>query len=164
MRDAGYNPRQRIMDKGWGVVAALLLWVLPAQAASWERPASELAGQIAALAGPGPARLVIRNQSSLAAGEIPQIQRLLERDLRGAGISTGGNDSATLIRVTLSENLQGGLWVAEIVEGTETRVTMLPVTLSAAAIASGGATLTLRRTLMMTETEPVGLSSLMLVT
>jgi hypothetical protein len=130
--------------------------LLPAaHAANWEQPAADLAKQIAALAGPGPARLTIRNESSLASGEIPAIRRLLERDLRGFGIVTGGNDSATLIRVTLSENLQGGLWVAEVVEGTETRVTMLPVALGAAVVAGGGSTLTLRRTLLMTEPDPV---------
>lgn len=156
MRSAGYNPRQRIMETGsWGVVAALLLcWLPAAHAANWEQPAADLARQIAALAGPGPATLTIRNQSRLTVAEIPQIRRLLERDLRGYGVAAGDN-SATLIRVTLSENLQGGLWVAEVVEGTETRVTMLPVTLGAAAASSGGASLTLRRTWVITEAAPV---------
>lgn len=157
MESAGYNPRQRMIRKAswWLVVAALVCLASAVHAASWEQPASDLARQIAALAGPGPARLTIRNESSLAAGEIPQIRRLLERDLRAAGISIGGNDSATLIRVTLSENLQGGLWVAEVVEGTETRVTLLPVVLGVAGAANGGASLTLRRTLLITEADPV---------
>ena len=73
------------------------------------------------------------------------IQRLLERDLRGFGVFAADKDSATLIRVTLSENLQGGLWVAEVVEGTETRVTMVRVNLDGAKSAcrtreSGGST------------------------
>ena len=157
MQSARYNPPQRIMDRmRWAVWVAVVLCLTPAaRAASWEQPAADLAKQIAALSGPGPARLTIRNESSLAAGEIPAIRRLLERDLRGFGIATNGNDNATLIRVTLSENLQGGLWVAEVVEGTETRVTMLPVSLGAAAVAGGGPSLTVRRTLMITETETV---------
>ena len=157
MQSAGYNPRQRTMEKWWWAVAAamLLCWAPASHAASWEQPASELARQIAGLAGPGPARLTIRNESSLAGGEIPQIRKLLERDLRGFGVLTGGSESATLIRVTLSENSQGGLWVAEVVEGTETRVAMLPVTLDVAAAASGGGSLTLRRTLVIREAEPV---------
>jgi hypothetical protein len=146
-----------MMDKRCLVVALLLVFLFPtAHAANWEQPAGELAKQIAALAGPGPARLTIRNESSLAASEIPAIRRLLERDLRGLGIVTVGSESAMLIRLTLSENLQGGLWVAEVVEGTETRVTMLPVSLgSTASSAGGGASLTLRRTLAITETDPV---------
>jgi hypothetical protein len=138
----------------WPVVVLMLL--LPAaHAANWEQPAGDLAKQIAALAGPGSVKLTIQNDSTLASSEIPGIRRLLERDLRGFGVVAGGSDSATLIRVTLSENLQGGLWVAEVVEGTETRVTMLPVTLGATTMAGGGPTLTLRRTLLMTEPDPV---------
>lgn len=161
MTSARYNPPQRMMDKmRWAVVVAVLVGLLPAaHAANWEQPAGDLAKQIAALTGPGPARLTIRNESSLAAAEVPLIRRLLERDLRGFGVVTGGGDSATLggtlIRVTLSENLQGGLWVAEVVEGTETRVAMLPVSLGAAVAVSSGPALTLRRTLMITESEPV---------
>jgi len=150
MKSARYNPPQRMMDKRCLAVALLLVFLFPtARAANWEQPAGELAKQIAALAGPGPVRLTIRNDSSLAASEIPAIRRLLERDLRGFGVVTGGSESATLIRITLSENLQGGLWVAEVVEGTETRVTMLPVSLgSTVSPAGGGPSLTLRRTLI----------------
>jgi len=156
MKSAGYNPPQRMMDKcsSWVVMAAWVCLVPTAHAANWERPAADLAKQIAAIAGPGPARLVVRNNSSLVSGEVPAIRRLLERDLRGFGVIAGGGDSATLIRITLSENLHGGLWVAEVVEGTETRVTMLPVGLGTTA-ATGGPSLTLRRNLMITETEPV---------
>jgi hypothetical protein len=138
----------------WAVVAAFVCLLPAARAAKWEQPAAELSKQIAAMAGPGPARLVVRNNSSLPSGEVPAIRRLLERDLRGFGVVAGGGDSATLIRVTLSENLHGGLWVAEVVEGTETRVTMLPVGLGTTA-AAGGPSLTLRRSLVITEPEAV---------
>ncbi|MFZ0274146.1 MAG: hypothetical protein WB524_20570 [Acidobacteriaceae bacterium] len=156
MKSARYNPPQRMIHKRCCVVVlALACLLLAAQAANWEQPAGDLAKQIAALAGPGPARLVLRNDSSLASSEIPAIRRQLEHDLRSLGIVTGGAESATLIRITLSENLQGGLWVAEVVEGTETRVTMLPVTLEPTAPSAGGPSLTLRRSLVITEPEPV---------
>jgi hypothetical protein len=157
MKSAGYNPPQRMIFKRsfWPVVVALMLVLPAAHAANWEQPVGDLAKQIAALTGPGSVKLTIRNDSSLASGEIPAIRRLLERDLRGFGVVAGGSESATLIRVTLSENLQGGLWVAEVVEGTETRVTMLPVMLGATTVAGGGPTLTLRRTLLLTEPDPV---------
>jgi hypothetical protein len=157
MMSAGYNPPQRMIYKRsfWPVVVALMLVLPAAHAANWEQPAGDLAKQIAALTGPGSVKLTIRNESSLASGEIPGIRKLLERDLRRFGVVAGGSDSATLIRVTLSENLQGGLWVAEVVEGTETRVTMLPVSLGATVTATGGPSLTLRRTLLMTEPDPV---------
>jgi hypothetical protein len=158
MKSAGYNPPQRMIYKRsfWPVVVALMLLLPAARAANWEQPAGDLAKQIAALAGPGSVKLTIRNDSSLASSEIPGIRKLLERDLRGFGVVAGGSDSATLIRVTLSENLQGGLWVAEVVEGTETRVTMAPVTLGAVTVATiRGPSVTLRRTLLMTEPDLV---------
>jgi hypothetical protein len=157
MQNARYNPPQRIMVKMcWAVVVAALACVTPAaRAATWEQPAAELAKQIAALSGPGAVKLTIRNESGLAAVEVPAIQRLIERDLRGFGVVAGGKESATLIRVTLSENLQGGLWVAEVVEGTETRVTMLRVNLGGATSASGPPNLVVQRALMITQSDPV---------
>ncbi|HEX4039118.1 MAG TPA: hypothetical protein VHX37_13745 [Acidobacteriaceae bacterium] len=138
------------------VVAIAVLCLLPsAHAATWDQPAADLAKQIAALSGPGPARFVLRNDSSIPVTDVPAIRRLLERNLRVLGVLSGGSDSATLIRVTLSENLQGGLWVAEVVEGSETRVSMLPVTLETPTVAANGPAITLRRTLLLTETEPV---------
>ncbi|HEX3572069.1 MAG TPA: hypothetical protein VHU44_14725, partial [Acidobacteriaceae bacterium] len=127
----------------------------PAGAATWEQPAADLAKQIASLSGPGPAKLILRNNSGLAAAEVSTIQRLLERDLRGLGVIAGNKESATLIRVTLSENLQSGLWVAEVVEGTETRVTMLSVNLGGVTAASGPSSLVVQRTLMITEPDKV---------
>jgi hypothetical protein len=140
----------------WAALVCLGGWIVTAaHAATWEQPASDLARQIAALTGPGPSRLVLQNASTLPAGEIPVIRRLLEQDLRRLGVLPGGSDSATLIRVTLSENLQGGLWVAEVQEGTETRVTMLVVPLAPAASSGSGGAITIRRTLQITEDEPV---------
>ena len=157
MQRARYNPPQRIMMKQcWAGLVAVLACLTPvAHAANWEQPARVLAKQIAALAGPGPARMVIRNDSSLAAGEIPVIRVLLERDLRGFGVVSTGSDRATLIRVTFSENVLGGLWVAEVIQGSETRVTMLPVSLGGASITTGGAGLVVRRTLTIREPDPV---------
>lgn len=160
MPTARYNPPQRMMQKlrfwrGWAALLCLALSLPAAHAATWEQPASDLARQIAAITGPGPARILIQNASTLPAGDLPVIRRLLEQDLRRLGILPGGKDSATLIRVTLSENLQGGLWVAEVQEGTETRVTMLAVPLAPAAPSGSGGAITIRRTLLVTEDAPV---------
>jgi len=119
--------------KGWGMVLGLagLLMGLAANGAvapdQWEQPAAALAEQIAGILGPGQARLTIRNNSSIATGEIPAIRRLLEQDLKAHGVMASGEESANAIRVTLSENLRERLWVAEIVEGNETRVAMVHV-------------------------------------
>ena len=152
-----YNSPQRMNFKPrLFVIAVALTLLLPqAQGASWEQPAAALARQIAALAGPGPAQLVLRNQSTLNPNDLPQIRQTLEQDLRSLGVLPGSSDSTTLIRVTLAQNLHGGLWVAEVQEGTETRVTMLPVKLDAAPAEPGGPTLTLERTNIITESDPV---------
>ncbi|HEV2465027.1 MAG TPA: hypothetical protein VGT04_14570 [Acidobacteriaceae bacterium] len=152
-----YNPPQLMILKARLLVVAIALAsLLPsAQAVSWDQPAAALARQIASLSGPGPVQLVLNNRSALPATEVPQIRQLLEQDLRSFGIVPGSGDSTTLVRVTLSENLRGGLWIAEVKEGTETRVTMLPVKLDASSAAPGAPTLTLRQTTIITESDPV---------
>jgi len=73
--------------------------------------------RIAALSGPGPAKLIVRNRSSLTAEQVAAIRKLLERDLRGLGVISEDSaaETAATIRVTLSTNAGGGLWVAEVV-------------------------------------------------
>jgi hypothetical protein len=139
------------------LVSLLQICLLPTAHAdsAWDQPAATLARQIASLTGPGPAKLILRNNSTLALGELPVIRQLLERDLRSFGVIAGANDSATIIRVTLSQNFQGGLWIAEVQEGTESRITMLPVALAGSVSTGAGPTLTLRRTLLLTDPNPV---------
>jgi hypothetical protein len=116
------------------------------------QPAAELAKKIAAISGPGPAKLIVNNRSSLTAEEVVEIRKMLERDLRGLGVISQAragvgtrNDSegATTIRITLSANAAGGLWVAEVQEGTDVHVAMVPVELPvpAAPRADSGITL-----------------------
>ena len=101
----------------------------------WAKPASELAGQIADILGPGQAQLAVRNLSTIQAGEIPVIRKLLEQGLKSRGVLTGGVESANAIRVTLSENSRERLWVAEVAEGNTRRVTMLHLDAAEAATA-----------------------------
>lgn len=157
MERARYNPPQQMNFRARLLVAAAALaFLLPgALAANWEQPSADLARQIAALAGPGPVQLTVENRSSLSPNEIPLIRRMLERDLRAYGVLVGDSGSATMIRVTLSQNAQGGLWVAEVREGTETRVAMVPVRLDLPADAAAGPNLTLQRTVLVTEPDPV---------
>jgi hypothetical protein len=120
----------------------------------WEEPAAAMAGQIAEILGPGQARLVIRNQSTLSNDEIPAIRRLLEQDLKTLGIAASGAESANEIRLTLSENQRERLWVAEVVEGNQTRVAMVEVKLSAALQPQANSGVTLRKqTVLVTRDE-----------
>ena len=114
-----------------GAMVASGLIVLTASAAPppspWEKPAADLAGQIAGILGPGQAQLTLRNLSTIPNNEIPAIRRLLEQDLKTLGVMASGAGSANAVHLTLSENQRGRLWVAEVIEGNETRVAMVQV-------------------------------------
>ena len=108
------------------VLAGLTASAAPAPSL-WEKPAMEMAGQIAGILGPGQAQLTIRNLSTIPNGEIPAIRRLLERELKTLGVLVSGAESANAVHLTLSENQRERLWVAEVIEGNETRVAMVQV-------------------------------------
>ena len=95
--------------------------------------------------GPGQAALTVRNLSSITEGDVPAIRALFEKDLKAHGIAIASGDSANSIRITLSQNDRERLWVAEIVQGNETRVVMAPA--GQVATQAGGAAdyMTLRR-------------------
>ena len=109
------------------VAFALLAEPASAAASQWDQPAAALAEQITGILGPGQAHLSIRNNSKISTDEIPAIRRTLEEALKVRGVQASGSESANIIRITLSENLRERLWVAEIVEGNETRVAMIRV-------------------------------------
>jgi hypothetical protein len=119
----------------------------------WEQPAAVLAEQIAGILGPGQARLTIRNVSTIPSGEIPAIRLLLEQDLKAHGVLASGAESANTIHVTLSENLRERLWVAEVIEGSETRVTMVRVASAAQEKAQTHGGITLRKQTVFTTRE-----------
>ena len=138
------------------LLAALLALLLPqARAADWKQPVAALARKIAALTGPGQVQIMVKNRSSLRPDEVAEIEALLRRDLSTSGVSQGGPNSATQVTVTLSENLQGGLWVAQVQEGTDEQVAMLPVQLASETQATGSPMMKLKRTVLMHEQEPV---------
>jgi hypothetical protein len=91
----------------------------------WQQPAAALAAQVADLLGPGQTHLTIHNLSTIPIDQIPSIRRLLVQELKARGVLTSGTESANVVRVTLSENARERLWVAEVVEGDETRVAMI---------------------------------------
>lgn len=121
----------------------------------WEQPAASLAEQVVGILGPGQAHLTIRNLSSIPNGDVPAIRLLLEQDLKARGVLASGAESANTIRVTLSENLRERLWVAEVIEGNETRVTMVRVEPGVAQQAQAGSGLTLRKQTVLATREPV---------
>ncbi|MGO8759505.1 MAG: hypothetical protein ACLQG3_15400 [Terracidiphilus sp.] len=140
------------MKRIWLIAA---LWGLAGVAtcgaqSPWEQPAADLAEQIAGILGPGPAHLTIRNLSSIPSDEIPAIRKLLAQDLKAHGVVLAGADSANSIRVTLSQDWLDGLWVAEVVEGNQTQVTMIRVGVphGTSSVANAMEPITLRKQLV----------------
>jgi hypothetical protein len=123
------------------------------EASEWDQPAAALAGQIAEVLGPGPARLTMRNLSTIANDEVPAIHAVIDRDLKAHGVSAGGDENANAIRVTLSENARERLWVAEIVEGNQTKVVMVSLESGPQSAAQTKPTIVLQMTRFMSTGE-----------
>jgi hypothetical protein len=121
----------------------------------WAQPAAALADQIAAILGPGQAHITLRNLSSIPADQLPAIQHLLEQDLKTHGIVSSGDDSASGLRITLSENARERLWIAEVVEGKETQVAMVRLDREPPHPAAPAVGLILRKQLIATVGEPL---------
>ncbi len=140
-------------------VVASGLMALAAHAAPtpsrWSPPAAALAAQIAELLGPGQARLTVRNLSTVPTDDISAIRALLEQDLKNHGVTVSGEESANVIRVTLSENARERLWVAEVAEGSETRVTIVHLALDRPQEIQFTAGVTLRKQVIFASSEQV---------
>lgn len=89
------------------------------RAANWSSPEQQLAVKIAAVTGPGAVSFDLRNQSSLTKKDTDEISRGLRAQLEAAGLRfVALEQAAASVTVTLSENLQSFVWVAEIRQGT----------------------------------------------
>jgi hypothetical protein len=136
-------------------IALSLILSLPAMA-QWAAPIAQLAREIAALSGPGTVTLTVHNISSLTADNIPLIKHDLQNDLRSAGVRVVADNAAADIKLTLSENAQGYVWVAEVRQGNETKVAMVTAPrLQAAAPALNGPLAAIRKHLLWSQDSPI---------
>src|SRR5882757_7796780 len=84
----------------------------------WASPEQELARKIAAATGPGAIALDVMNRSSLTKKDVEQISQGLRVQLEALGARTvKPEQAASTVQVSLSENLQSYVWVAEIHQG-----------------------------------------------
>ena len=162
MRASDYNSRQRMTCKKlWlgllllGLGAVQLFAAAPETA--WAVPSARLAKEIANISGPGTAILTIKNQSSIPNDELASIKRGIEAQLRVDGIQIRTADNAaTTIAITLSENLQGWLWVAEVTQGSDTKVALIPVPRpGGVAPMQSGPSIALKKTLVYTQASAI---------
>lgn len=138
------------------VLAIAVVFVSTARADTWTDAAHALAGEIVAKTGPGSLALDVQNQSSLSAGEAAQVRHALESELRADGIEFVPADRAVgEVRVTLSENQAGYLWVTDIRQGTTHDTVILPVARSGdMSAAHAAASLTIERQLLWRQDRP----------
>jgi hypothetical protein len=119
-----YNSRIPSMRISLGIRRAVrglllvLLFASTASAGDWQAPAGQLAQRIAAITGPGAVLVNVVNRSSLASADVNDIHRSLLTELGAFGVQPATPDQAAVtVQVTLSQNLQSYLWVAEVHQG-----------------------------------------------
>lgn len=140
------------------VLISIILCLAPnAFSASWTQPATDLSKSISSATGPGTIRLTVTNSSSLTKTDTVEIQRTLEQQLRSSGVRIGAATNASSdVHVTLSENLQGYLWVAEIRQGNETKVEMITVPRGEPVIVyHTGPSVTIRKILLWSQSAQI---------
>jgi hypothetical protein len=159
MKAANYNQGHsmnfysRLRGCGW----LLVLLAASAFAADWGGKSAELAKAIAAASGPGTITLSVVNASSLPKDQVAEIQHALEMQLRVAGVRIGALANANSdVRVTLSENLQGYVWVAEIKQGNDTHIEMVTVPRAqSVVVAKNAPSVVIRKALVWSQTSQI---------
>ncbi|MGB6200079.1 MAG: hypothetical protein WBF35_11070 [Candidatus Acidiferrales bacterium] len=129
-----------------------------ADANPYEAPAREFARRVAASF---PAEthvgVEVRNRSTLAAIDVATVRGALLDELSARGLRVGSStaDAAPSVTVTLSENAEGFLWVAEIRSNGSYSVTLMAVRRAAAKSPAEFSGITLRSSLLWSGREHV---------
>jgi hypothetical protein len=147
-------PSSRVL---W-VLCALLPFTQVAYASDWRTPESQLAAKVAAVTGPGVIALQVSNRSSISPSDVESIHRGLAGSLAILGVRTAEPDqAAATVAVTLSENLQNYVWVAEIRQGAnELSVVMISALRRESVLSAQNApALTLRATPLISQPDPI---------
>jgi hypothetical protein len=140
---------------------ALCLCILFARlslAADWRQPISQLAIQITAATGPGVVALEINNRSSISSVDIEEIRREITSALATSGVRVWQPDQAAAnIKLTLSENAQDYVWVAEIHSGTTDARVILVSTPRPYVSPTGqnAPPITIRATTLVSQSDPI---------
>ena len=142
-----------------GMLAALWMCAPAARAQDWTAPARELAGQLRQQI-PPPARLAwsVQNRSTLTEDQLAPIRRAISSELRSAGYRPGPPSvAAAQARITISEDFQYYLWVAQIQHEELNWVIMvtLPIARLTRATPPVTSSLALSRKLLLRREEPI---------
>jgi len=140
----------------WGTILALLM-ASSAFASDFSSPVGDLAKAIASTGITGSITFSLSNSSSLRSSDVIAIRGALETQLRSLGLPITTTNTATAdVRVTLSENVEGYLWVAEIRKGDSTDVRMVSVPrASPLATVNPAPTVTIQKALLWSGPEQI---------
>jgi hypothetical protein len=151
------NPNMQIAPSRFPRVAAALLLLLlrvPALAAvEWRAAEQQLAEKIAAVTGPGAVAFEVSNRSSLTRADSDVIHRGLLTELATLGVRFVDSDQAAVtVRVSLSQDLQNYVWLAEIHQGAnESAVVMIATPRPETPATQELSALNIRKTLLWTQ-------------
>ena len=140
------------------ILVILLALVQPVVAADWSSAEQELARKITATTGPGAISLEVVNRSSLSKQDTDEISRGLRAQLEALGTRTvKPEQAAATVAVSLSENPQSYVWVAEIHQGAgELSVVMVSTPRpDEPAFVRESPALTIRKTPLWAQSRPI---------
>lgn len=155
------NPRMSSHSIRYGIFISVLLIAAArgahAQAINWQIPEQQLAEKISAVIGPGAVSLDLANRSSLTHSQQEEIHRGLLQELSILGLhSVNVEAAAATVQVSLSENLQDYVWVAQILQGrNEPAIVMISFPHNVLAQSAPVAPITLRRTLLWAQADRI---------
>jgi hypothetical protein len=124
----------------------------------WNDAAAELVGKVMERAGrPSVISLALSNNSLLSPSDTTEVRRALETQLASRGIRIVKPEQALSdLRITLSENAAGLLWVADVSSGTRREIIMTQVPRSEIPVAAQNSpALILRKELIWSQYEPI---------
>lgn len=147
-----------LSSRFFSILLFTLLFVVEATAQNWAGAEGLLAGKIVSATGPKTMAVEVLNRSSLSAALSDDIRRNLLTQLAVTGVRfVAAEQAAVNVRVTLSEELQSYVWVAEIRQGANApSVVMVSLPRSAAlAVEPAAAAMVLREVSLWSQTERI---------
>ena len=165
MQRAAYNSRIPFMlaplssrSAGSALLALAVLLAVPAFAQNWAGAEEQLAGKIVSSTGPETMALEVLNRSSLSSATTDDIRRNLLTQLAVLGARFAPPEqAAATVRVSLSEDLQSYVWIAEIHRGSNaTSIVMVSLPRSAPlSVEPEAAAMVLRRIPLWSQVERI---------
>jgi hypothetical protein len=160
MRGAVYNSPILSFHRVGRLLLGLLVlshgWL--ARADDLANLADKFAEKIILVTGPGALAVEVTNHSSLSKSEVERVQRGLRAGLASLGARfVSGEQAAATVRVSLSEDLQNYVWIAEIKQAAnESSVAMISAPrLKFSVSPLEGAALAIRKTLLWSSEDRI---------